>query len=115
MKKEEDVGPVEMVITPGKKPRMNFNYNIKAIANLGKEIKISPKSHCTVNHPGYKMEMYVPSVCVTIGIGKDHTADLIMDVESWEALNAGEPVHITTAKEFKEMYVHKRKNHEKEV
>jgi hypothetical protein len=109
MKKQEEAIPVEMVITPGEKPRMNFKYEIKAIGNLGKEIKISPKSHCTVNHPGYKMEMYVPSVCVTIGIGKDHTADLIMDVESWEALNAGEPVHITTAKEFKEKYVHKRK------
>lgn len=115
MKNQDESIPVEMVLTPGKKPRMSYKYNIKAITPLGKEIKISPKSHCTINSPGYSLEMHVPSVCVTIGIGNDHVADLIMDVESWKALNAGEPVHITTAKDFKEKYVHKHKKNEKPI
>ena len=110
MKKQEDESmDVIMHITPGQKPRHNYKYKIQKMASLGKEIKISPKSHCTINHPGYKMEMAVPSVSVVIGIGKDHVADLIMDVEAWEALNAGEPIHITTLKEFNDKYVHKHK------
>lgn len=48
-----------------------------------------------VNKPGLIKEFFVESVEVTIGIGKDHTASLIMDIEAFAALKKGEPVHFT--------------------
>lgn len=68
---------------------------------LGKEIKISPKSRITINESGYKVEYFVETVSIIIGIGKDYIAELIMDKEAWEALNNNEEINITTLKEFK--------------
>lgn len=100
---------VENVTPAGKKATREYQYVISRISSLGKEIKISPKSHCTVNKPGFKTEFYVETVNVCIGIGADHTADLIMTVDAWEALNEGQPVNITTAKEFNDRYVYTKK------
>ena len=68
---------------------------------LGNEIRVSPKSLAIVHEPGYKMQFFVPSVEVQIGIGTDHGAHLLMDEAAFNALVAGEEVHITTLKEFK--------------
>lgn len=77
---------------------------IKHFTRLGREIKITPKAHVSVNTAGYKKEFFVETVEVTIGIGKNHAAYLIMSVEDWKALKKGEAVHVTTTKEFKELY-----------
>lgn len=81
-----------------------YNQQFKSVARLGKEIKISPKSGCTVNAPGFEVEFLVPTVSICIGIGKDHTADLIMTKDAWQALNRGEEVSIDTVKEFSEKF-----------
>lgn len=98
---------VEMVNT-GKVTR-NYSYEIEGMTRLGKEIRITPKANVTINKPGFKTEFFVPTVSVVIGIGDNHTADVIMSVDAWEALKAGEKVSITTTEEFKRKYVYKKK------
>lgn len=71
---------------------------------LGMPIKISPKSRVSINKAGLKVEYFVETISVLIGIGKDHTAELIMDKDAWEALNNGEQLHITTMKEWHAQY-----------
>lgn len=71
---------------------------------LGKEIKISPKSYVELIGPGFKKECFTDTVMITIGIGKDHTASLVMDDEAWEALKSGEKIHISTLKEVEELF-----------
>lgn len=61
---------------------------------LGKKIKISSKAIVTTNPKGLKKEFFVETVEVLIGIGNDHTADLIMTKEAWLALNKGESIII---------------------
>lgn len=78
---------------------------ISTFGSLGREIKISPKANITVNHPGYKIEFFVDTVTVLIGIGKDNTADLVMTKDAWEALKNGEAIDITTNKQFKENFL----------
>lgn len=73
-------------------------------SKLGKEIKISPKAKVDINESGLTMEYEVPSVTVLIGIGKDHTADLIMSEDAWNALQT-EPISIDTLKEFKSKWL----------
>ncbi len=102
-----EVIKVEMVTPKGKKPTRTYDYEISNFTRLGREIKISPKANITVNKPGFKTEFFVETVNVLIGIGKDWTADLIMDIEAWEALNRGEKISITTTEEFKKKIVRK--------
>jgi hypothetical protein len=80
---------------------------VNFFARLGKEIKISPKAHISVNNPGYKIEYFTDTVEICIGIGKDHTATLIMEREAWEALNAGAKPNVITTEEYKKKYVYK--------
>jgi len=95
-----------ITVTPsGKKATRNYHYEIENFGSLGKEIKISPKANITVNKAGFKTEFFVPSVNVLIGIGKDHTADLIMSKDSWEALKKGAEITITTTKQFKKNFL----------
>lgn len=104
-------GPVGVEMVDNDAPATRtYEYEFDGLARLGKEIKISPKSFATINKPGYKTEFFVETVSVTIGIGKDHVADLIMSKEAWEALNSGEEVSITTLKEFQKKYVHTKKS-----
>lgn len=81
-----------------------YTQHIRKFARLGKEIKISPKANTSVNEPGFKMEFFVPTVNVSIGIGKDYTADLVMTVDAWEAIKSGNPITITTTRDFKKKF-----------
>lgn len=72
---------------------------------LGREIKISPKSLTTVStEPGSSIKINTESVSVTIGIGKDHVAWLIMPKAAWNALLAGEEVDVETTERFKKKF-----------
>lgn len=77
---------------------------IEHFARLGREIKITPKSNIEINEAGYSKKYFVPSISVLIGIGNDHTATLLMDVESWEALKNGAKIDITTTQDIKKKY-----------
>lgn len=103
--KKDTVIKVINVTPAGKKATRHYHYEIENFGTLGKEIKISPKANITVNKAGYKTEFFVPTVNVLIGIGKDHTADLIMSKDSWEALNKGAEISITTTKQFKKNFL----------
>ena len=87
--------------------RSTTNYPLTRPSRLGREIKITPKAHILVMEPGFKVEYGVGIIEVCIGIGKDHTASLLMDVDAWEALKAGESINITTTEEWKKMYEYK--------
>jgi hypothetical protein len=98
---------VVMVLEEGEKATRNYYQTIKSFVRLGKEIRISPKVCATVNKSGFKTEFFVETVSVNIGIGKDHTADLVMTVEAWKALLNGAEINITTTEEWKKLYVYK--------
>jgi len=61
---------------------------------LGREILIPSETSVSFNPPGYKVAYHVKTVNVSIGIGKDYCADLIMSEEAWEALKSGSEVNI---------------------
>lgn len=108
MRKTNETIGVEMITPKGKKATRIYQYEIERFERLGKEIKISPKANVTVNKAGFKTEFFVETINVCIGIGKDHTADLIMSKDAWEALLKDEKIHITTTEEFKKKYVYKK-------
>ncbi len=101
--KNEEI-KVKMVDDGGPITR-TYKQTIIGFGSLERELKISPKSHITINKPGYKQEMFVESVSLLIGIGKNHTADLIMTKDAWEAFKSGEELEITTLKEFKKNFL----------
>lgn len=109
-KTNQSIG-VENVTPEGGKTTRIYSYEIDYFTRLGKEIKISPKANVTVNKTGFKMDFFVETVNVLIGIGKDHTADLIMTKDAWEALNNGEKIDITTTEDFKKKYIYKKTKH----
>jgi len=74
---------------------------IKEYAKLGREIKISPKTLVSINNPGYKKEYFTHTVEVIIGIGKNNTASILMDIDTWEALKNGDEILTTKIKDFK--------------
>lgn len=82
-----------------------YKYEVLKFRPLGKEIKISPKANISINKAGFKTEFYVDTICLTIGIGNDHTADLIMTKDAWEALKNGEKINIETTKSFKKKFL----------
>lgn len=61
---------------------------------LGVQIVFPSESLVSFNPPGYKVAYYGKTVNVSVGIGKDHTADLIMSEEAWEVLKGGAEVNI---------------------
>jgi hypothetical protein len=79
---------------------MNFTQFINGVSRLGKEIRISPKAKVYVNNAGFKAQYFVETVTLNIGIGKDHTAELIMTMDAWKALQSGEKINVVTMKEF---------------
>ena len=79
-------------------------YEVASFIRFGREVKITPKANAIVRKPGAELTFHGESVEVLVGIGKNHTAFLVMDIEAWEALQAGEPVTITTTKEFERKY-----------
>lgn len=82
-----------------------INAKDKHHSSLGKEIKISPKSHVYVCEPGLEIKYESESVHLLIGIGKDHVANLIMSLDAWNALKGGDEIKIDTLKEFKSIFV----------
>jgi hypothetical protein len=73
--------------------------------SLGRRIEFGAKSHVYINKPGMKVEWFTPTVDCLIGIGKNHVANLIMDVDAWEALKKGEDINITTIQKFKKGFL----------
>jgi len=71
------------------------------LVKLGKLIKLSPKSVLTHHNPDYKKHFYQETVELTIGIGKDHSATLIMSIDDWKALKAGEKIWTATVQDIK--------------
>lgn len=69
---------------------------LKSISSLGKEMKISPKSTINIYESGYTATFFTETVEVLIGIGNDHVARVVMDVEAYEALKNGEKLHTTS-------------------
>jgi len=96
---------VIMVGEPGKPVTREYKQIIEKFSTLGKEIKISPKANLCINQPGYRSEYFVETVSVTIGIGTDHTADLVMSKTAYEALINGAKIDITTNKKFKKEFL----------
>lgn len=103
--KTETEYQVKMVETNPDSITRRYKQTIIKFDKLGKELKISPKTCVTVNKPGFIQQMFVESVTVNIGIGKDNSADLVMTKEAWEAFKNGEEIEITTVKEFKEKFL----------
>ncbi len=87
------------------KVKNSTHYEIENFGKLGKRIEIGSTAHVTVNKAGFKKEYFVPSVQLTIGIGKDHTATLIMDTDSWKALKKGQKIDITSLTQFKKKFL----------
>lgn len=92
---------VEMISEDVTEATRTYNQHIIGFVRFGKEIKVTPKANATINKPGFMAKFHGETVSVLIGIGKSHTADLIMDKEAWEALNAGEEISIDTTEQFK--------------
>lgn len=72
---------------------------------LGKRIEIGARTKVSVNKSGAEIKFNVPTVDVVIGIGNNHVALLIMDVEAWKALKADEKIDITTITDFKKNFL----------
>ncbi len=102
----DDVIKVINVTPEGKKATRLYEQTITGTARLGREMKISPKANVTVNQPGFGVKFYVPTINLCIGIGNNHTADLLMTVGAWEALRNGEPIGITTTEGWTKRYAY---------
>lgn len=96
---------IKVEMTETENTKMIYSQVISNFGSLGKEIKISPKSKVTINKSGYEQKFLIESVSVTIGIGKDYVAHLVMSREAWEALKSGEKPHTITTKEFKNKFL----------
>lgn len=89
-------------------PTRTYGYEITHFDRLGKEIKVSPKANASFHPIGYKMEFFVDSVSVVIGIGNNHVADLVMSKSAWDDLQGGAKVNIETTEDFKRKYIYKK-------
>lgn len=87
------------------KTRSITQSQIENHGKLGKRIEIGATAHVRVNKPGMKVEWFVPTVDVLIGIGKDHVAYLIMDEDAWKALKKGQKVSIDSLPTFKKKFL----------
>lgn len=68
--------------------------------DLGRDITIPASANAVFNPAGLKINIPVESVFIIIGIGKDHTADLIMTKEAYNALREGAEVTTATIEEI---------------
>lgn len=87
--------------------KARINSRAHSHGSLGREIKISPKSHVSFNEAGAEYKFLEEMVELVIEIGKDHSAYLIMCKSDWEALNTNAEISIDTLKEFKEIFIKK--------
>lgn len=68
---------------------------------LGREIKVSPKSHVEIKDEGCTITcINGQSAVVDIAIG-DHMGVLMLPIDAWHELNSGAEVTIRTSKEIK--------------
>jgi hypothetical protein len=65
---------------------------IKYAGQLGKKIVFPANTGVQLNQEGFKQEWAVKTISIIIGIGRDNTAELIMDLEAWEALKSGQEI-----------------------
>jgi len=82
-KVEKGLGPVERSVRPVK------STDPSPASTLGKKISI-PETAQLFPHDQYISKSYGRGYTLTIGIGNDHTAELIIDKEAHEALMRGE-------------------------
>lgn len=85
------------------------NKQIESKAILGRELRISPKSIISINKPDYRTHYYTETIELLIGVGKDHTAKLIMDSEAWKALVNGEDISVEKDSNIKRKYFYEIK------
>ena len=107
MEKEEH--DVIMVTPKGSTATRMYYQTIFGYLYFARELRISPKANACLNKSGFKMEFYVDTVSVLIGIGNNHTADLVMTKEAWDAFTSGEEIQIDTVKEFAAKYIRKKR------
>lgn len=81
---------------------IEIKQTIDNFSTLGKPVKLSPKSKVALNKSGFTAQYDCETVSVNIGIGKDHTALLVMPKAAWDDLNKGEEVTAITLKSFKQ-------------
>jgi hypothetical protein len=76
---------------------------INSFGRFGKEIKISPKSNCTVNDAGFRLGYHTESVSLQVSIGNIESAILTMTKEAWELLQLldTKDIEIETTEQFK--------------
>ena len=80
-------------------PQAYFEQSIVGDGPIGRGLVISANAKVHHNKAGYTKKYFVPSIDILIGIGNDHTATLIMDVESHQAFQKGAILHIDLAKD----------------
>ena len=68
---------------------------------LGRTIAILSEASVAIDNPGRKVAYDWTTVRVSIGIGKDHFAEVIMSENAWEALKSGAEVNINLVEEGK--------------
>lgn len=89
-----------------KKPRSIQHQKIDGFDKLGRRIEIGATTRVTVNKPGMKIHFPVESVEIMFGVGRDHTAHLVMEKEAWEAMKNGEKVNISPLSHFKKKFLY---------
>ena len=87
------------------KVKNTTHHEIENFGKLGKRIEIGSTSYLSVNKPGFKKEYFTPTIQLLIGIGKNHTATLVMDTDAWKALKEGQKVSITSLNKFKSKFL----------
>ncbi len=70
---------------------LNIKGTVEDFKRLGRQIKISPKSRVAIGQ-GTSFEIEGDSVVVTIGIGSNHVAHLLMTYDAWIALHQGQAI-----------------------
>jgi hypothetical protein len=61
---------------------------------LGRTIAIPQEASVIIDKPGLKVAYNCATIHVSIGIGKDHFAEIVMSENAWEALKGGAEVNI---------------------
>lgn len=79
---------------------MKIVHAFENAIQLGKEVKISPKSLAIVSKPGLQVSIVPSSVMVEFTIGSEEGI-LLMSSAAWEELKSGSKPVTKTHKQFK--------------
>lgn len=66
---------------------------------LGRTIAIPQEASVIIDKPGRKVAYDWTTVRVSIGIGKDHFAEVVMSENAWEAIKGGAKININLVEE----------------